>query len=52
MFTTEAMMSPMSAMVKNEPKELRSFLVTKPMNDMAANIPAVTKNAVAMDVDV
>ena len=36
----------------NEPKELRAFLVTKPMNDMAANIPAVMKNAVAMDVDV
>ena len=48
MFTSVAMMSPMSAMKRKRPMADRSRLMKSPTSDMAPNVPAVTKKVVAM----
>ena len=45
-----AMTSPTRAMKKKEPNEAKSFLSVKPMKDITANIPAVTKKAPAIEL--
>ena len=44
------MTNPIRAMKKKEPNELKSFLSVKPMKDITANIPAVTKKAPAIEL--
>lgn len=49
MFTTVAIIKPMSAIYSILPIELRSVLVTAPYKDIAPNVPALMKNVVAID---
>ena len=52
MFTTLAMMSPMTANRAKRPIAERSRLVTAPKADSPANVPPVMRNVLAIDPDV
>ena len=43
MLITPAMMTPQSPMMQKEPRDVRSFFVTKPYTLMPAKVPVVTK---------
>ena len=49
-FTTVAMINPISNIKRRLPKDVRSFLVKYPYKLIAPNVPAVTKNVEAIDV--
>jgi hypothetical protein len=52
MFSTDAMMRPITPMNRNEPQLVMSRLVTRPKTLIAANMPAETANACTIDARV